>query len=120
DLESYRKPELLCGQGGGLCRICPVLTRTPHAPGCQQLFALGLRECRTPQDESVGDGLILRRRARRRRGKAIGQATLAPCMIREAALQASGQRVRRVEDRYPRVLELWQAGLGVPASRPQE
>src|SRR5262249_34970997 len=61
-----------------------------------------------------------RRGARRRGGKAIGQATLAPCMIREAALQPSGQRVWRVEDRYPRVLDLWQAGLGVPASGPQE
>src|SRR5262249_24331159 len=30
------------------------------------------------------------------------------------------QPVRRVEDRYARVLELWQAGLGVPASGPQE
>jgi hypothetical protein len=82
DLESYRKPELLCGRDGGLCRICPVLTRTRHSPGRQQLLALGLRECRTPQAKSLGDGLILRRRARRGRGKAIGQAPLAPCMIR--------------------------------------
>src|SRR6267143_1558119 len=25
ELESHRKPELLCGLDGGLCRICPVL-----------------------------------------------------------------------------------------------
>ena len=41
-------------------------------------------------------------------------------MIREPAPQASGQHVRRVEDRYPGVLELCQASLGVPASCPQE
>src|SRR5438128_606253 len=41
-------------------------------------------------------------------------------MIRQAALQASGQFVRRVEDRYPGVSELCQARLGVPASGPQE
>ena len=120
DLESHRKPELLCGRDGGLCRICPVLARTRHAPGCQQLFALGLRECRTPQAKRLGDGLILRRRARRGRGKAIGQAMLAPCMVGEAALQASGQFVRRVEDRYPGSFELCQASLRVPASGPQE
>ncbi len=41
-------------------------------------------------------------------------------MIRQAAPQAAGQLVRRVEDRDPGVLELCQASLGVPASGPQE
>ncbi len=39
---------------------------------------------------------------------------------RRGGSQASGQFVRRVEDRYPGVFELCQAGLGVAASGPQE
>ena len=41
-------------------------------------------------------------------------------MIRQSAPQASGQRVRRVEDRDPGVPQQSQASLGVPASGPQE
>ena len=98
DLESHRKPELVCGRDGGLCGICPVLTRTPHSPGRQQLLALGLRECWTPQAKSLGDGLILRRRLRRGHGKAIGQATLAPCMYARAGAATDAQQ-RLLENR---------------------
>ena len=41
-------------------------------------------------------------------------------MIREPALQASRQLVRRIEDRDAGVLELCEAGLGVPAPCPQK
>jgi hypothetical protein len=41
DLESHRKPELLCGLDG-LCRICPVLARTRHAAGWRQAW---FRQC---------------------------------------------------------------------------
>src|SRR6185437_4084648 len=88
--------------------------------GRQQLFALGLREGRAPEAESLGYGRVLRRRARWGRGKTVGEAALAPGVIGEAALQSSGQFVRCVEDRDLSVLELRQAGLGVPASGPQE
>ena len=78
DLKSHRKPELLRGRDGFLRGIGRILSRATHAPGRQQLLALGFGEYRTPQAKSLGDGRILRRGARRGHGKAIGQATLVP------------------------------------------
>ena len=120
DLERHRIAQALRCLDRGLRGVDPHFARDRHAPGSDQLLALGLRQRHTAEVPQPGDGLLLRRGARRGSGKTVSQAALAPGVVIEPVLQTACQLIRRVEDGNIGAFELRQPGRGTAAAGPQE